>query len=100
MTITSNVIDFAAEYRWHLLAAFVAVYFARSYAEYSRLKAFKGPWLAGRNDLWFAKAAFSINQCGVLAEVCETYGTVRTLPLQFLVDNKRDAVPRNVKIAD
>jgi hypothetical protein len=79
MTIISIAIALAVEYRWHLLLAFTALYFARSYAEYSRLNAFKGPWLAGWTDLWFAKVAFSINQCEVLAEVCEKYGMLRRL---------------------
>jgi hypothetical protein len=74
MTIIGTAIDLVTEYQWHLVAAILTGYFAKSYVEYRRLKAFNGPWLAGWTDLWFAKAAFGINQCGVLAEVCEKYG--------------------------
>lgn len=75
MTLISTAIDFAMEFQWHILVVLITAYFTKSYIQYRRLSAFNGPWLAGWTDLWFAKAAFGTNQCAVLAEVCEKYGT-------------------------
>ncbi len=74
MTIISATIHLATEFRWYLAVGLLTAYAAKLYSEYHRLRAFKGPPVAAWTDLWFAKAVFGINQCGVLAEVCETYG--------------------------
>jgi len=74
MTIISSAIDLAVEFRWYLIAALAAAYIAKSYSEYRRLRAFRGPILAQWTDLWLAKHAFGTDQCRALAEVCEDYG--------------------------
>ena len=74
MTIVNALVDIVMDFRWYLVVALVTAYIAKLYSEYHQLRAFKGPWLARWTDLWFAKAVFGINQCGVLADVCEKYG--------------------------
>jgi hypothetical protein len=74
MTIVSTAIDSVAGFRWYLIVSLIAAYIVKLYSDYHRLRAFKGPFLARWTDLWFAKAVFGINQCGVLAEVCSKYG--------------------------
>jgi hypothetical protein len=89
MTIVSSAIDIVMAFQWHIAVAIVSACFVKSYVEYRRLKAFKGPWLATWTDLWFAKAAFGIDQCGVLAEVCEKYGTILRNVAQSMSFNDR-----------
>jgi hypothetical protein len=77
MTIVSTAIGLVVDFRWYIIAALVVVYSAKGYAEYRRLRAFNGPFLAQWTDLWLAKAAFGTNQCGALADVCANYGMHR-----------------------
>jgi hypothetical protein len=92
MTIVSTAIDLATEFRWYLVAALVAAYIAKLYSEYHRLRAFKGPFLARWTDLWFAKAVFGTNQCGVLAEVCAKYGMHRATHARLTSANIYDRI--------
>lgn len=77
----STAVDLAVEFRWYLAGTLLTAYIAKLYWDCHRLRAFSGPFLARLTDLWFAKAVFGINQCGVLAEVCEKYGIHREVRL-------------------
>ncbi|KAE9368277.1 cytochrome P450 monooxygenase [Stipitochalara longipes BDJ] len=94
MTIVSTAIDLATEFRWYLIAALAAAYFAKVYSGYRRLGAFSGPILARWTDLWLAKASFGVNQCRVLAEVCAKHGPIARVGLNTLVTTSPDLIMR------
>ncbi|PMD37965.1 cytochrome P450 [Hyaloscypha variabilis F] len=94
MTIVSTAIGLVVDFRWYIIAALVVVYSAKGYAEYRRLRAFNGPFLAQWTDLWLAKAAFGTNQCGALADVCANYGSIARVGLNTLVTTSPDLIIR------
>lgn len=76
MALTTDPIAFVLAFKWLLVGGLLATYAARSYGQYRRLSAFKGPWLAAWSDMWFAKCAFGIGpeNHALLTDVCNKYG--------------------------
>jgi hypothetical protein len=71
MTIVSNILQGAIDFRWYVAALAVAMYLAMVYGEHYRLKDFKRPWLSGWSSLWLLNAIFNLRTLHKFARVCE-----------------------------
>lgn len=86
MTIISTFESLVTGARWYIVLFAVAAYGLRLYRQYSRLKAFDGPWTTGWSSFWLVRAVVGQNTHIDLAKVCEKYGTHQAWGVEKIVD--------------